>query len=170
MDKAAAVSKAKALAELMSDCSLSESMIEDIEVFMPEVLNYPRVEPVIKDMVCPLEMHIKDQNEPEYRCPKCYHLLERKYNYCPRCKEPLYWESPIVLTPGRIHCSECGGWLATINRDGSSYASSHYNGTEICDSCMTEHCCSTNCLSCDRGNYPDCRFMEMKKIYMQPDE
>lgn len=170
LDKDAAVDTARALAELMSDSPLSDSMIEDIEVFMPEVFHYPRVERVTIDMLHPLEMHIEHLSEPEYRCPNCHVLLDRKYNYCPRCKKPLCWEAPVVLSPGEVHCSVCDAWIATINRDGSSYASSAYNGTDICDSCMIEHCCSTNCYTCKIGNYPNCQFQNMKNNYLQSDD
>lgn len=69
-----------------------------------------------------------------------------------------------------LHCKECGCWLTGINDLGTVYASSHYNGTEYCDSCMIEHCVHTNCLACDRGTYPDCKFLEQKKFYMQEDD
>lgn len=170
MDKKAAIAKATALAELMSDSPLHEGMIEDIEVFMPELFSYPREEPVTIMASCPLEMHIEGQAEPEYQCPECHSLLQKSMSNCPQCKEHLYWAETVIFTPGEIHCKECGSWIGTINRDGSSYASSHYNGTEICDSCMTEHCCSTNCLGCELGDYPNCQFQNMKQIYMNQED
>jgi len=36
----------------------------------------------------------------------------------------------------------------------------------ICYSCMIEHCCGTDCNGCKYGNYPDCRFLWMKRYYM----
>ena len=39
----------------------------------------------------------------------------------------------------------------------------------ICHDCMVEHCCSTNCYACEYGKYPDCRFLSLKKHYMEKD-
>ena len=65
----------------------------------------------------------------------------------------------------KLSCKSCGAWLTDVNAIGLAYASSHYNGTDICDSCMVEHCMSTNCLGCSIGTYPDCRFLGMKHFY-----
>ena len=35
----------------------------------------------------------------------------------------------------------------------------------ICHDCMVEHCVSTNCMGCEYGIYPGCRFLELKKHY-----
>lgn len=35
----------------------------------------------------------------------------------------------------------------------------------ICHDCMVEHCVHANCLGCNYGKYPDCRFLEMKLHY-----
>lgn len=69
-----------------------------------------------------------------------------------------------------IKCKVCGSWLVNMNSTGTIYASSHYNGTDICDSCMIEHCVATNCLGCELGKYPECQFLDMKKFYMSEDE
>ena len=39
----------------------------------------------------------------------------------------------------------------------------------ICHDCMVDHCCRTNCLGCEHGKYPDCRFLGMKRLYMSKD-
>lgn len=69
-----------------------------------------------------------------------------------------------------VICKDCGAKLTGINDVGDIYASSHYNGTEYCDSCMIEHCVHTNCLGCDRGQYPDCQFLDQKKFYMEDND
>lgn len=69
-----------------------------------------------------------------------------------------------------VICKDCGCSLTGINSMGDVYASSHYNGTEYCDSCMIEHCVHTNCLGCKRGEYPNCQFVEQKKYYMEDDD
>lgn len=69
-----------------------------------------------------------------------------------------------------VICKDCGCKLTGLSSSGMVYASSHYNGTEYCDSCMIEHCVNTNCLGCDRGQYPDCQFLDQKKFYMEDDD
>lgn len=69
-----------------------------------------------------------------------------------------------------VICKDCGCKLTNINSMGDVYASSHYNGTEYCDSCMIEHCVHTNCLGCERGEYPNCQFLDQKQCYMEEDD
>ncbi len=64
-----------------------------------------------------------------------------------------------------MNCSICGSWLTDVTKDGIGIASSHYNGTDVCDSCIVEHCLATNCLDCNWGHYPDCQYLSMKKNY-----
>jgi hypothetical protein len=42
-----------------------------------------------------------------------------------------------------------------------------YNGTDICDDCMLDHCLSTNCLGCKIGKYPECEHLSRKKFYLE---
>ena len=69
-----------------------------------------------------------------------------------------------------VVCKDCGAKLTGITDAGDIYASSHYNGTVYCDSCMIEHCIRTNCLGCDRGEYPNCPFLDQKRYYMEEDD
>ncbi len=39
----------------------------------------------------------------------------------------------------------------------------------ICHSCMVEHCVSTQCFGCGYGKYPDCQFLSLKRLYLNPD-
>lgn len=77
------------------------------------------------------------------------------------------WKEIEIQDPDELRCSVCNCWLASREPNGVSYASSHYNGTDICDDCMVEHCLATNCLGCTLGNYPDCQFLPMKKSYQE---
>ena len=63
-------------------------------------------------------------------------------------------------------CSTCGRKMG-IKTDVGIVMKSCYNGTEICDDCMLEHCVSTNCLGCRIGRYPECQHLERKKFYME---
>lgn len=59
-------------------------------------------------------------------------------------------------------CKICGAEI--IFEDNCRFfASSDYIGTDICRPCMEEHCKSTNCLACDIGKYPNCRYLYLKE-------
>ena len=66
---------------------------------------------------------------------------------CRLCKTKLVWED--THTPGRFHES-----------------SGNLEDWPICHECMVDYCFHMNCLACNYGKYPDCRFLEMKKHYM----
>jgi hypothetical protein len=72
---------------------------------------------------------------------------EAENKNCKLCGGAMVWESPRV--PGDFHAS-----------------SSDIEDWPVCRDCMAEHCCHTNCLGCEYGTYPDCRFIEMKQLYM----
>ena len=59
-------------------------------------------------------------------------------------------------------CKICGAEVI-FEDNGRFFASSDYIGTDICRNCMEEHCKSTNCLACDIGKYPDCRYLYLKE-------
>lgn len=50
------------------------------------------------------------------------------------------------------------------------YASSDYIGMDTCYTCWLEECLTTNCLGCKRGNYPDCKWIDLKKSYQEEDK
>ncbi len=64
---------------------------------------------------------------------------------CKACGALMVWENPHLL--GHWHESSC--YLG--------------DGWPLCEECMTDHCESSNCLGCEYGKYPDCRFYGDKK-------
>ncbi len=63
----------------------------------------------------------------------------------------------------------CGCLLVWENPSISGHFHSNSGDMEswpICHDCMIEHCCNTNCLACQYGSYPECRFLEIKRHYM----
>ena len=65
-----------------------------------------------------------------------------------------------------IKCASCGCELAwDIGGGKSATSSSFLEEWHICKDCMIEHCVNANCLACNYGKYPDCRFLEMKIHY-----
>lgn len=71
-------------------------------------------------------------------------------------------ETPLCK---EIICEVCGCWLVHEHPDcsGLFYASSDYLGTNLCYNCMSEHCSQTNCLGCEIGSYPNCKYAYLKK-------
>ena len=69
---------------------------------------------------------------------------------CKLCGDRVVCENPHL--PGCFH-------------EGSS----NLEGWDICHDCMVDHCVTTNCLGCKYGEYPNCRFLEMKRHYMEED-
>jgi hypothetical protein len=69
---------------------------------------------------------------------------------CKRCGGRMVWENPHI--PGHYHAS-----------------SNDIPEWDICNDCMVEHCCSTDCSDCEYGTSPDCRFFDMKQNYMSDD-
>lgn len=63
-------------------------------------------------------------------------------------------------------CKICGIEMGVRTAAGI-IAKSCYNGTDICDDCIIDHCLSTNCLSCTIGKYPECEYLDRKKFYME---
>ena len=68
------------------------------------------------------------------------------------------------------NCNVCGGWLVKRHPAGFWYASSDYIGMDTCYTCWIEECLTTNCLGCKRGNYPDCKWIDLKKSYQEEDK
>lgn len=85
------------------------------------------------------------------------------------CIEPK--ESHLAMTD-EMYCEWCGSQL-TYRIDafpqGRLMASSDYIGGTICLPCMVEHCAQTNCLQCDQGVWPECKYAWIKKIALQSD-
>jgi hypothetical protein len=69
---------------------------------------------------------------------------------CKLCGARMVWENPHI--PGHFHESSC-----------------NIDDWPICHDCMVEHCCSANCLDCEYGKSPDCRFFDIKQHYTDED-
>lgn len=63
-------------------------------------------------------------------------------------------------------CALCGADLGQLIGDTIDYFDD-YTGSPVCRSCIIEHCCTTNCLGCEIGTYPDCEYLKIKHHYMQ---
>jgi hypothetical protein len=65
----------------------------------------------------------------------------------------MTWAHPIL--PGHVMESSC-----------------NIEDWPICHDCMMEHCRRTNCLGCEYngGDYKDCRFLDIKRHCMNPED
>lgn len=93
-----------------------------------------------------------------------------RWGYCPRCGEHIEWDQAKPVIWEEKNCNVCGGWLVKLHPRGFWYASSEFIGEDTCRTCWIEECLNTNCLSCKRGNYPECKWLDLKKHYQQQDE
>jgi hypothetical protein len=92
---------------------------------------------------------------------------------------PGFWETELTLlkalrelrrglTDISKNCKLCGCRMIWENPHilGHYQASSvNLEDWDICHECMVEHCVSTNCLGCEYGKHPDCRFLGLKQHY-----
>lgn len=63
------------------------------------------------------------------------------------------------------HCSQCNAKTVWEDEHGILlYSSDDLPGMHICRCCMEEHCNTTNCLQCDYGKYPDCKYRYLKSV------
>ena len=69
---------------------------------------------------------------------------------CALCGTKTVWEHPKI--PGHFVAGSC-----------------NMDGWPICRECMAVHCTGTNCLGCEFGKYPECCFMEFKRLYAEAD-
>lgn len=105
----------------------------------------------------------------EYRCSKCKVILHdgrhtrRRWNFCPECGEQIEWEKVKPYVWEDLDCEICGARLVW-HRDGQPYASTDYIGLKICRICRMQECLDTNCLGCEEGEYPTCRFSHLKAL------
>ena len=61
-------------------------------------------------------------------------------------------------------CKLCGGRMVYVP-DISGYfheSSCNLEDWPICNDCMVDHCCRTNCLGCEYGKHTSYRFIGMK--------
>jgi len=67
---------------------------------------------------------------------------------CKVCGCKMVWENPLLR--GHFHASSC-----------------NLEDWDICHDCMVDHCTDTDCLDCEVGKYPECRFLGLKKHYTE---
>jgi hypothetical protein len=163
LDADLAIKAANEAAERRGDTNDIGTFRATIRVLMPEAVTLPTRNPsTAKESYCKACCH---------RLPQDQLLLPPsspdRWRFCPYCGTPIVAGTHAPLEPGELHCKICNSWLGTIEENGNSYASSAYNGTDICDSCMIEHCLSTNCFACKIGEYPNCQFVDQKRFYLE---
>lgn len=118
---------------------------------------------------------------PEYRCPNCNirledgwtrtaHFFLRRWNFCPVCGGEIEWEKAKPAKWKPLNCKECGKMLIIETEFGPMAMTCDYIEGPFCRECQIEHCRTTNCLGCDRGEYPYCKYQYLKVLALAPKE
>lgn len=53
-------------------------------------------------------------------------------------------------------------WESANDHKTRKHSSIDVDDLDICRNCLQYHCETTNCLKCEYGKYPDCRFLHLK--------
>lgn len=77
-------------------------------------------------------------------------LFNRVAKNCSVCGCKMVWKNPHLV--GNFQESSC-----------------NLEDWDICHDCMVDHCTTTNCFGCKLGKYPECRFLDLKKHYIDED-
>ena len=59
---------------------------------------------------------------------------------------------------------KCTMYVSPMGRDVLWYL---YVGAPLCNNCLEEHCMQTNCRQCDIGEWPNCRYSNVKRQRIQ---
>lgn len=100
-------------------------------------------------------------------------VSKETWKYCPICGEPIEYDKAEHVQWSEQNCERCGSWLIMKKGDGPGpyfIASSDYVGTQICRTCMEEHCGQTNCFQCEISQQPDCPYAWIKKSVLEHDD
>lgn len=108
----------------------------------------------------------------QYWCSSCGRgLMSRRqhdgasgWSFCPGCGEEIEWDKAQQVKWESMDCDTCGRPMIR-ELDGHMISTGSYVGTTTCQSCMAEWCGFTNCLGCERGSYPDCKWQYLKRRY-----
>lgn len=124
----------------------------------------------------PIESQERPNIKSVYTCSNCEKALfdgdddHPRWNFCPMCGQEIEWDKSAKVVWEEKNCNICGGWLVKRHPAGFWYASSDYIGMDTCYTCWLDECLATNCLGCKRGNYPDCKWIDLKKSYQEEDK
>ena len=121
----------------------------------------------------PVEAMVYIMNEVyPYGLPGDYYLDVIKEGYATAGFDTAVLKAAYTASGMVKNCRLCGGGMVWENPHlpGHFHASARdFEDWDICHDCMVEYCCSTNCMGCGYGEYPDCRFIEIKRHYMEED-
>lgn len=86
------------------------------------------------------------------------------WRFCPICGEPIEYEKAQHVQWREQNCEYCGRPLVRKIPTGPRYFTSteDYVGAPLCRQCLEEHCLQTNCVQCEIGKWPNCRYSYIK--------
>ena len=92
------------------------------------------------------------------------------WRYCPGCGAPIEYDKAKHVQWKEQKCTGCGRPLIYLAGAGAPYFLTTFDfvaGTTLCRNCLEEHCVQANCLQCDIGQWPDCRYAYIKQCGME---
>ena len=94
---------------------------------------------------------------------------EDPWRFCPGCGEPIEYEKAEPVHWQEQDCVKCGCALIRLVRCNTPFfhVKYEYVGAPLCRNCLEEHCVQTNCLQCEIGNWPNCRYADIKRQGLQ---
>lgn len=119
-----------------------------------------------------------------YWCADCGHSLPNPkadvtgiksdpWRFCPGCGAFIEYDKAEQVHWSEQSCIACGRSLIYRVKADNPYFMTTFDfvaGSPLCRSCLEEHCVQTNCLQCDIGNWPDCRYAYIKRHGLQKAE
>ena len=76
--------------------------------------------------------------------------------------QPVRWEEQ--------NCTACGRPLIRRMGEPSPYfvaTGDYVPGAPLCRTCLEKYCTQTNCLQCELGSWPGCRYVSIKQHMMR---
>lgn len=106
---------------------------------------------------------------PRYWCATCGRALpnpaDTSWRFCPDCGEEIEYAKAKPVQWREQNCEQCGSLLIRKMPGPPPYfiSTDSFAGGPLCYRCMEEHCTQTNCLQCEIGKWPNCRYDYIKQ-------
>lgn len=94
---------------------------------------------------------------------------KKAWRFCPVCGEPIEYEKAQHVQWREQNCEHCGRPLIRKIPTGPQFfiSTEDYVGASLCRRCLEEYCLQTNCVQCEIGKWPNCRYSYIKSSGLQ---
>lgn len=92
------------------------------------------------------------------------------WRFCPVCGEPIEYDKAQPVRWEEQNCTACGRPLIRRMGEPSPYfvaTGDYVPGAPLCRTCLEKYCTQTNCLQCELGSWPGCRYVSIKQHMMR---